>query len=158
MKRMFFFLVIVAALAWAYMKYRSAAVPQFQRVENMSLSGVSLSKITLKGDAIFKNDNNVGCTMSGIDLDVFANGVKVGKIENKDAVTISGNSEFDIPLYVSFSPASFLKEKNILSNILSAYENKKVEVYLKGNINVLLAGVSVPIPMAYKDSVAIGGL
>ncbi len=136
-----FFLVINSML----FACASPSAPEYVRTKDWHFEKLASGNIVFTAKAVFYNPNKAKAKLREVDLDVFVNEKKVGKILQTEKIKINGKSSFDIPLRMEFN----LRESglNIVSNLISLVTNQKFLVDMKGFIkmNVFFIPFKVPI-------------
>ncbi len=114
--------------------------PEFIGVSNIKVAASTKTYITLKGDAMFKNPNDIGGKLKTDEIKVFVNGNQMATIatENFD---VPAKKEFTIPLKVNIPTDSIFSNKNI-SGLIGSIFSKKIEVKYKGEIKYTIFGFS----------------
>lgn len=85
--------------------------------------------------------------VNGIDIDVYANGVKVTNIFNQVPTTINPNGNTSIPLRMSFNPNTLIQNTGVLLQTGLNIEN--VVLTMKGTIKVNKFGLNLKVPFTY---------
>ncbi len=130
--------------------------PEFKNVKNVAVEELTLSNVTIKGDAVCFNPNGMGITIRATDIDVSANEVAVGKVTQELKTKVPANSDFSIPLVVSFPPKKLLsKGSGLLGGLLSALSDQKVNMHYKGTITVEVLGVGIKVPLDEQQEVLL---
>jgi len=122
--------------------------PSLTSMSNFKIQELNLKNVTIVADGVFYNPNPVGITVDDWDIDVYANGIDVARVDIDVPTDIPAKGSFVIPIVASFPPAEVIKLDNgILSGLLMAFKSKEVEMVYKGHIimNVLGAGIKVPV-------------
>lgn len=101
----------------------------------------------LKADAVFFNPNSSRMRVKRIDIDVFVDGKKAARVDQRLHTLIKANSEFTVPLEVQLN----LKEVGLLDTILSLFGGKKYDIQFVGSMKVTVNGFPVKVPVNYKD-------
>jgi LEA14-like dessication related protein len=123
----------------------------FRSVNNVFVDVGSGGSPLLKGDAVFFNPNKTRMKLKEINLEIFVNGKSAAKADQKLDITAPPNSTFSVPLEVRLS----LKDQGLLDTVFSLLGGKKYEVQYHGFIRVKVHGVTVKIPVDYKDEVKL---
>ena len=108
------------------------------------------SEPTLKAQAILYNPNNIRIKLRKIEIDVYVNGKKSGRVDQEPKMTIPAVSEFTVPLEVKLN----MKELGLLDTIFGMIGGKKLKVEYKGSISVTYRGVPIRIPVNHQSEVA----
>ena len=105
----------------------------------------------LKADVVFYNPNHMRMKLKEIKVEVFVNGKKSAHADQALNSIIPANSLFSIPLEVHLS----LKEFGLFDTVLSLLGGKKYEIVYTGYIRVKVHGISLKVPIAYKDEIRL---
>jgi LEA14-like dessication related protein len=135
--------------------YLFSCVPKDQivlrSVNNVLVDVSSGGSPSLKGDVVFFNPNKTRMKLKEINLEIFVNGKSSAKADQKLDVTAPPNATFSVPLEVRLS----LKDLGLLDTVFSLLGGKKYDVRYHGFIRVKVHGVTVKIPVDYKDEVKL---
>ena len=123
--------------------------------EPVTLRSVNINQIEprdngdalLKADAIFYNPNTSRMRLKEVDIDIFVDGKKAGKVDQKFSSLIKAKSEFAVPLEVQLN----LKEIGLLDTILSFLGGKEHDIQFTGFIKMKVNGFPVKAPINYKE-------
>ena len=105
----------------------------------------------LRATAIFFNPNNKQGKLRKIDVDIYVNGKKAGKIDQKLRTVIPANGEFTVPLEVQLA----MKELGFFDTLLGVLGGKKFEVRYEGSLKLTYHGIPFRVPVKYKDEVRV---
>lgn len=97
--------------------------PTFKALVNLQLSDLTKKKIELKGNLIFTNPSSESITYKKTVADINLDGVDLNTYYHKKTITVKGNKEFSIPIYMSIEPKD-IKNK----------DSKKVTVKISGEV------------------------
>lgn len=101
--------------------------------------------------AIFYNPNRVRMKLKEINVEVLVEGKKSAHAEQKFNVDIPTQAEFSVPLEVQLS----LKDMGLLDTLLSLFGGKKYEIRYVGYIRVKVHGITLKVPIDYKDEIKL---
>ena len=101
--------------------------------------------------AIFYNPNRVRMKLKEINVEVLVEGKKSAHAEQKFNVDIPNQAEFSVPLEVQLS----LKDMGLLDTLLSLFGGKKYEIHYVGYIRVKVHGITLKVPIDYKDEIKL---
>jgi LEA14-like dessication related protein len=104
---------------------------------------------TLRAQAILYNPNNIRIKIRYVEIDVFVNGKKSGRIDQELKMLIPAKAEFTVPLEVKLN----MKELGLLDTIFGMIGGKKLKVEYKGSIRVTYKGVPIRVPVDHKSEV-----
>jgi LEA14-like dessication related protein len=133
----------------------SSCVPkepvEFRGVKNILLDTNISGEPLLTGQAIFYNPNHLRMKLKEVNVEVWINGKKSAQVDQKPDLAIQGNSEFSVSVVVKIS----LKEIGLLNTVLSLFGGKKYEIEYRGYVRIHVHGVTVKIPIRYKDEIRL---
>jgi LEA14-like dessication related protein len=124
---------------------------QFKSIRNIALETDSLGSPILKGEALFFNPNHVRMKLKEVKIEVFVNGKKAADVDQKPNLVINGNSEFSAFVEARLN----LKEIGLLDTVLSLFGGKKYGIEYIGYIRVRVHGITVKIPINFKDELKL---
>jgi len=107
---------------------------------------------TLKAQAILYNPNDIKIKLRKIAIDVYVNGKKSGRIDQKLKLIIPAEAEFKVPLEVKLN----MKELGLFDTIFGMIGGKKLKVEYKGSISVTYKGLPIRIPVNHQSEVRFG--
>lgn len=105
----------------------------------------------LKANAVFFNPNDMKGKLKRIELDIYIEGKKAGKVDQKLALLIPANSEFTVPVEVKLD----LKEMGLMNTLFSILGAKKMDVRYIGSIRLNYKGIPIKVPVDYKSEIRI---
>lgn len=106
---------------------------------------------TLKANAIFYNPNNIRGRLKRINVDIYVDGKKAARVDQKLKTLVPARSEFTVPLEVKLS----IKELGFMDTLLGVLGGKKFEVRYEGSLRLSRNGIPFRVPVKYKDEVRI---
>ncbi len=112
---------------------------EYQKLENLQVLSVSNKEITLRADAIFKNPNILGGTVTPENILVFIDGKEITTVKSSE-FKVPARKNFSVPLEVTIP----FKKLSGSGGILGAFLNslgKTHEISFKGNLNYKVAGI-----------------
>jgi LEA14-like dessication related protein len=109
------------------------------------------SEPTLRAEAIFFNPNKISGKLKNIDVEIFVNGKKAGKVDKAYKIKIPANGEFSVPLEVKLN----MKELGTLDTILGMIGGKKFDIKYVGKLNLTYHGLPVRVPIDYKSQIRV---
>lgn len=145
------FFAILLGISCLFLSCENPQQPVFKSVENVRFKSFSIANggsVTLTGDALFHNPNRLGADVSGVDLDVYINGKMVTHVVQEVNASMSGNSDFTLPLNFKVPLKDAVKDFKFSINDI--FKKKLVEYQLDGHIDVGLGSVQVSVPVKYK--------
>ncbi len=152
MKKVFFILILTLLTQRCTFNKK----PEFTGIANVWVEEVSSTTVTLKGNAHFKNDNDLGGTLLTDEIKVYIDGIYLATVSS-EAFKVPVKDNFVVPLTVRFPLSELFKEKkgNIFGAILNQVLNKKVNVDFKGKITYKLAGFSYDYVVDHSQEITI---
>ena len=123
---------------------------EFKGVQNVALEGRSEGNITLRIDMKVNNPNNYNLKIKKSSLDIFVNGVKIGKTKMKNNIVLKKNQQDEYPLYLTLS------EKELKGSALStigSFLKGSMKVRIKGDIKAKVYGVGKKFPIDIEEPV-----
>jgi LEA14-like dessication related protein len=106
---------------------------------------------TLKAEAVFFNPNNMSGKLKHIDVDIFVNGKKAGKVDKDYKIKIPANGEFSVPLEVKLN----MKELGFVDTLLGMIGGKKFDIQYVGKLNLNYRGIPIRVPVDYKSQIRV---
>ena len=151
MRKTYFFFCLAALISCSAVKE-----PVFKKMKDLRVEEMSANLITLTATANYYNPNPVKCTLVGTDIGVFIDDKEIGRINETSAVSIKSNSDFDIPVKISFPPKKLLEGNGgLLSTVITAFLDKQVDVKYDGSITLDFAGVKIRVPVNYEEKILL---
>ncbi len=105
----------------------------------------------LRAKAVLYNPNALRGKLRKIELDVFVNGKKSGRIDQELKITIPAKAEFIIPLEVKLN----MKEPGLLDTLLGMMGGRKLKVEYRGSISVTYKGLPIRLPVDHQSDVRL---
>jgi LEA14-like dessication related protein len=154
MKNALFFLILLFLLSACKTK---AIEPKFQKIENIVVTDLKATNVTITADAIIYNPNPVSIFLNTVELDVFANELNVGHLKQTKQTEIAKKDNFNIPVAVSFNPTALFQDNlmGLLEAALSSYQGEKIELKFIGYAQFELKGVKFTVPIKYEDKILL---
>lgn len=131
--------------------------PEFKNVDHIEVETQSIDNIEISGNFNFHNPNDIGCELIKMDIDVFANGVNIGKANESGISNIDSNDDFYIPAKINVSPKQIFggNVAGLIGGALSAIFKKEIDVEFKGTVTLKKLGMSFEIPIHERQTVPI---
>ncbi len=120
---------------------------EFLRVKDVVVDATDNPK--LKAQLFFFNPNDVRMRLKKIDIEIFYDGKRVGKIDQKLSTVIPKKSEFSIPVEVTLA----IKELSIVNTLFSMLGGKSMEIQYKGHLKLTYHGFPIKVPVDFKDDI-----
>ena len=130
--------------------------PEFITMKKVRVTNISAGKVTVEGDAILRNPNPMGLDLTGIDIDVTVNDVKVGKArQTSGKVDIQPDANFTIPLAFDFKTKQVLGD--VILGVVGALIKQKIDVIYHGVVKfkVLDLNIEFEVPIDYEEEIPL---
>jgi LEA14-like dessication related protein len=101
-------------------------INSFEIGENSAIKGIVVTT-----NLSLHNPNGFKFTVNSADIDVFADGVNLGKLQGPTNIEVGAKSDFSGDFYIELSFAKLLLSGR---NLLSKIKSGKIELQLKGSI------------------------
>lgn len=130
--------------------------PEFLGIEKIDLEQASIDSITIRADAVFSHENDLGGTLLTDEIEVFIDDSYIATVSS-EAFEVPPQDTFTVPLRVNFPSSEIFNENNggLLGAIIKQVLNKKIEVNFKGDITYKLAGFSFDYPIDHTEEIHI---
>ena len=114
--------------------------PEFIGIKNIKVVESSKTFITIKGDGLFKNPNDIGGKLQADEIIVYVNGNEMATVTS-DSFNVPAKEEFTIPLKVNIPTDSIFSNKNI-GGLIGSLFSQKIKVKYQGKIKYKVFGFS----------------
>ena len=114
--------------------------PEFIGIENIKVLESTKTHITIKGEGMFKNPNDIGGELKADGIKVYINGNEMATVSS-ESFDVPAKNEFTIPLIVKIPTDSIFSNKN-LGGLIGSLFSKKIEVKYRGEILYKVLGFS----------------
>jgi LEA14-like dessication related protein len=131
----------------------SCSMPK-EKIELRQIKDViadATSEPMLKAKAIFYNPNDTRARLKKIDVEIFVNGKKVGKVDQDLKLIIPAKDEFSVDLEVKLA----LKELGFMDTLFGMLGGKKFQIEYKGFLKLTYHGFPIRVPVNYKDEIRV---
>ena len=131
--------------------------PDFKKVNNVRVTGQTGMIYTIAADAIYENPNGIGGQLTGMEMDVYVDDVRVTHIsQTKDAV-IHPETEFTVPIVCEVDSEKLLKEnQGFLKGALNKLLKNSLEIRYEGHLKTKFLDVEFKVPVSYSEDVSLG--
>ncbi len=131
--------------------------PVFKSFDNIKSTNISTKNITITADALFHNPNTMGGEVTATDIEVIANDVSAGRINQDLAIPIPARSAFSVPLTVTVSLKDIYENDRggALGGIVNAVLKKRVDIHYKGTVKMKIAGFPYTLEVDYEEVVRL---
>lgn len=117
-------------------------------IANTKLKKVTAKEVAVEFDLTIKNPTELMVGINGIDIDVYANGVKVTNIFSAIPVDLEKESDVAIPLRMVINPSELVQNIGALTSTGLNLDN--VVLTMKGVLKIKKFGIPIPVPFIYK--------
>jgi len=114
--------------------------PEFIGIEDVKVIESNKSFISIKGDATFKNHNDIGGELSADGIKVYVNGNEMATVSAEN-FEVPAKEVFTIPLQVNIPTDSIFSNKS-LGGLIGSLFSKKIDVNYQGEIKYKVFGFS----------------
>jgi len=149
-------LILLLTLCFSIYSCSVKEPPLFKGIENIEVVDSNSKMISLKADAIFENQNDVGGEIKSDNISIYINDIKLAQLSS-DNFDVPARKEFTVPLKVNISTDSILKIKgtNAIGSLLNSLINKQIKVQYKGDIVYKKFGFSYVYPVDETEMVKL---
>jgi LEA14-like dessication related protein len=142
-------------LSFLLFLFLSSCVPKEQvvlrNIKDVVVDAGTGGDAKLNAVAVFYNPNPLRMKLKEIDVVVTVEGKKSARAKQKFNFEIPAKAEFSVPLEVHLS----LKDIGLLDTLLSLFGGKKYEIRYVGFVRVKVHGITIKVPIDYKDEIKL---
>lgn len=124
--------IILLTITIIFLRCTVKEKPVFLTVENIEVVESNAKVITLSGDALFINPNDIGGELKTDEIKIFVNDNEIGYV-SAESFKVPVKKEFSIPITSSVPIDSLLSNKS-LGGLIGSLFSKQVKVQYKGDI------------------------
>lgn len=133
--------------------------PEFKRIENLNIKSLNTTLTEVTADVVVYNPNSFSIDLNSIEIDVFANELKLSHISQIQNIAIAKKSESTIPLKANVNLIDLIKNEssilNLINSGLSSFQENKIDLNFVGTAEFEVAGVRFDIPISYQEVVEL---
>ena len=150
----------VFLLCWSFCFTTSCTFdkhPEFIEVKEIKIKDFKFDKIRVEAKGVFKNPNHVGGLVSLENLELYIEGLKLGKINSKK-FDVPVNSDFTVPIIAEFDLQKVFREMSIDGGIKKLFQlakQKDMLVRVQGNIYYHLGEYKYDYPIDHTERVPL---
>lgn len=138
--------VLVGVGLWA--KYQAELTYKLvYGTRNAKLKKIMPTEVIAEFELTIDNPTELNVGINGMDIDVYANGVKVTNILSQVPVVLSPNKMTAIPLKLSLNPQTLVQNTGTLLQTGLNIDN--VVLTLKGSLKIKKFGIPLKVPFVY---------
>lgn len=150
-------LLIALILSGLFHACTAPTAPEFEGLKDVKIAKAGVNNISLTGDALYNNPNAISGKLVNTNILVFVDGIEVTKIKQKESIDVPANSDFKVPVFISFDPKTLITEnKGFLKNALKNLVKRNIELKYLGAVTIELAGIQFDVPVEYSEKVNLG--
>ena len=128
------------AFTWFIISCTVKEPPEFLGVQNIKVLEATKTYVTISGEGLFKNPNDIGGELKADGIIVYVNGNEMATVSS-ESFKVPAKEQFTIPLEVNIPTDSIFSNKS-LGGLLGSLFSKKMEVKYQGKINYKVLGFS----------------
>ena len=117
-------------------------------IANTTLKKVTPTEVAVEFDMTIENPTELKVGINGVDIDVYANGVKVTNIFSSVPVILDKESDVAIPLRMVLNPSELVQNIGALTSTGLNIDN--VVLTMRGVLKIKKFGIPIPVPFIYK--------
>lgn len=138
---------IVVIGAGLYVKHQISMMNELvYDTKNPKLKKITPMEAIIEIDLIIKNPTELSVTISGVDVDILANGVKASNVYSSVPTELKPNSTASVPLKISVNPQTLIQNTGIL---MSTGALTNINLEFNGLLKIKKFGIPIPIPFSY---------
>lgn len=112
--------------------------PEFVGVRNIKVIESTKTFVTIKGEGLFRNPNDIGGKLKADGIKVYVNGNEMATVTS-ESFEVPAKEEFTIPLLVNIPTDSIFSNKNI-GGLIGSLFSQKIQVKYQGKIKYEVFG------------------
>jgi len=133
--------------------------PEFRRIENLEVKSLNTILTEITADVVVYNPNGVSAKLNTMEIDVFANELKLTHISQTNNISIAKKTEFIVPLKANMNLMDLIKNEssiiNLINSGLSGFTEKKIDLNFVGTAEFEVAGLKLDIPISHKEVIEL---
>lgn len=145
--------LVATVVALYFLLYKD--YPYYKKMEKIRVESFTKDNITVTGDVVCHNPNGAALRLAGADFKVSANGKHVTDVHQTLGSMVPAESDFRVPIQVSFSPKKIFKPTDLLGVAWTALKSRTITMTYDGTVTVGLAGEEVEIPVTYEEDIPL---
>jgi LEA14-like dessication related protein len=132
------------------------AAPSFKKLHNVKISQAKRDGVKIEAQALYFNPNAMGGKIVSTDIVVAINDISVGKLNQSASTEIPKQSEFNIPIAITFNPKKVMAENDgFLQQALKSFFKNEMEVKYDGTATMEILNIPFKVPVHYVDTVKL---
>ena len=145
--------IVIVAFVFTILSGCSIVKPlEFKSINSLSIEDGSKKGVTLIANITLYNPNGVEIDINSVDIDVYAEGVNLGKLQTPETITVERRCEFTADYKVDIN---FMKLLLAGQSVLSKLKSGKVEVELRGKIDANFLWMNRNFNVDYNEKINI---
>ena len=145
--------LFVATLLFTFLSCTVRETPEFIGVKNIKVVESTKTFVTIEGEGLFRNPNDIGGELKAEGIKVYINGNQMATLTS-ESFDVPAKEEFTIPLKVNIPTDSIFSNKNI-GGLIGSLFSKNIEVKYQGTIKYKVFGFSHSYIVDETDNVKI---
>jgi hypothetical protein len=145
--------LFVAILLFTFLSCTVRETPEFIGVKNIKVVESTKTFVTIEGEGLFRNLNDIGGELKAEGIKVYINGNQMATLTS-ESFDVPAKEEFTIPLKVNIPTDSIFSNKNI-GGLIGSLFSKNIEVKYQGTIKYKVFGFSHSYIVDETDNVKI---
>ena len=127
--------------------------PTFVKVKDIYLKKLNNNEYALNGQLVYHNPNDVGGTLTNINLKLNLDEYFLGDFNKDLNIPIVSNSDFEVPLSHNIDFSKLKLDQELFTLLLSAAMSKEVDFSYKGDVKLKIAGVQFTLPVESSQTI-----
>jgi len=137
-------LLIFISLLFLLPSCKIFTTPEYRDFRNFKVSKLGLKESTLTMELLYYNPNKIGFEIQKSDIDIYIDGLYLGKSTSDSLIKVDKLSEFTIPISLNTDM------KNVFKNAWNLLVHKSVLVKAKGTVNAGAIGLFKSFEVDYE--------
>lgn len=152
MKKAFYFVFVAVVLLSSC---NSVLEPTVERIEDVDIVEMTKSKLELNAYMILKNPNGFELDLEKANLTVFIDEVELADIDQTYETTMPKEGEFRMPINIKMDLDKLYGDNPLeaMAKGLQIMSDRKVNVQLKGTINVGKGIAKIAVPVDQEEEI-----
>jgi len=144
---LFFILGIHILTFWSCKK---PSAPEFREMKNIKFQNIGFDKTNLSLDVIMFNPNNISVNLKKTNLQIFIDGVPIGKTMQNNSISVPKKNDFTIPLTLELNNKQIGQQ--LLKKSLSIFQkNQKMKIRMLGEVVISAKGIPITLPIDHEE-------
>lgn len=119
------------------------------KTKGFKLLKIGIDNVSILFEIVIKNKSDVGIKILETNIDVYANGVIITNVVQKDLAEIKPRMEAVLSVTTNFNPSKIVSD---LKNIFTSGSLNNIVIEFKGSLKIKKFGIPFNIPVNYKTT------